>query len=246
MADENVVKPYFLRIRDWKVRNMVMMYLEAREKFMSSRRFPFRDISVSYERLREISDILFGLKEDYHLIFKRALDPEKGKYEKSHKITPDEVEAEFMNNIGLLFHKVMVTRELKYSMEHYVEDSRDFQRSKDNLQYQQEKIAELFEHGIEIIRNLLRRYKDNILMLSYLIEEPSKIRRHFGRDAFSLLHEYLDDQGLDEVCFKIGKYFLKNGWQEKASKMFKETLKHNPQHVNARRELSRVASLASI
>lgn len=247
MSNENGVKSYFLRIRDWKVRNMVMMYLEAREKFMASRprRSVFKGASVSYDRLKAVSDLLFEVKEDHHLIFKRVLDPEKGKFEKSHKITPDDVEAEFMNNIGLLFHKLMVTRELKYYMENYVEDYRDLQRSNDNLQYHLEKIEELFVHGVEILRNLLSRYKDNILLISYMIEEQSKIRRHFDRDVFSLLREYWDGQGMDEVYFVIGKYCVKNGWREKAAKILKEALKLNPQHGDVQAELLKLSNPVS-
>ncbi|MFQ6113942.1 MAG: hypothetical protein ACE5NG_07605, partial [bacterium] len=71
-----------------------------------------------------------------------------------------------MKNIGLLFHKVMVVRELKYSMEHYVEASEAFQKSKEDLQFHLKKIDSLFDEGIEILKDLVGRYRDNILLLT--------------------------------------------------------------------------------
>lgn len=240
MAEEKSVKPYFLRVRNWKIRNMVMMYLEARERFLTCRRTFRKDFSLSFETLKEMSDILFEIKENHHLIFKRVIDPEKGKFEKSFKITPDEVETEFMNNIGLLFHKIMVTRELKYLMDHYVEDSAAFQRSSENLQYHILRIDELFTRGIEIIKSLLGRYKTNILLLTYLLDDPARVKRHFGQDVEELLEQFVDGRGLDEVYYSVGKYYLENGWPDKAKKVLKEVQKRNPQHELALAALAKL------
>jgi hypothetical protein len=240
MSAANGVKPYFQRVRNWKVRNMVMRYLDARERFMACRRIFRKDLSLSFEKLKEISDILFEIKEDHHLVFKRLSNPEKNKYEKSHKITPDEIETEFMNNIGLLFHKVMVTRELKYLMDHYVEESEAFQRSSDNLQYHLHRMDELFTRGIEIIKSLLARYKDNILLLTSLLEEPLRIKRHFGQGVAEFLEQFVDGRGLDEVYFLVGKYYSENGWPEKARHMFTLALKRNPSHPQAQTELMKL------
>ncbi|HEX9654187.1 MAG TPA: hypothetical protein VGA99_10790 [bacterium] len=234
------VKPYFLRVRDWKIRNIVMMYFEARERFMSCRRIFRKDLSLSFEKLKEISDILFEIKEAHHLIFKRVIDPEKGRYDKSRKISPDEIETEFMNNIGLLFHKIMVTRELKYLMDHYVEDIEAFQRNNENLQYNLNRIDELFIRGIEIIKSLLGRYKNNILLLTYLLEDPARIKKHLGQDVIDLLDKFVDGRGLDEVYYSVGKYYSENGWTDKARKMLKEAVRRNPRHPHASAALTKL------
>jgi hypothetical protein len=241
-SESNSVKPYFIRVRNWKIRNMVMMYMDAHDQFKTCRRMLRKNLSLSFEKLKDISDILFTIKEDHHLIFKRLVDPEKGKYEKSHKIMPNEIETEFMNNIGLLFHKVMVTRELKYLMENYVEDSEAFHRSSENLQYHLNRIDELFARGTEIIKTLLKRYNDNILLLSSLLEDPLRVKKHFGMDVNALLAEFADGRGVDDLYFQVGKYCSDNGWQDKAQKMLRETLARNPAHSKARSELEKLGS----
>ncbi|MFQ5603929.1 MAG: tetratricopeptide repeat protein [bacterium] len=238
MAENNDVRPYLKRIKNWKIRNMVMMYLEAREKFNIYRRLLRKGVFISFEKMREISDILFEIKEDHHLLFKRLIDPKKNKYEKAFKFTPDEIETEFMNNIGLLFHKVMATRELKYVMEHYVEESNTFHRTKDNLQYHLDLIDELFNDGIKILKDLICRYKDNILLLTLLLEDPKRTRKHFGEEIMGMLNRFVEGKGLDELYNSVGKFYLDNGWHEKAIKMFHEVVKNNPNHAFARKQLT--------
>ena len=145
---------------------------------------------------------------------------------------------EFMNNIGLLFHKVMVTRELKYLLEHYVEESDAFQQTGENLQYHLKKIDSLFDEGIEILKSLVLQYKDNTLLLSLLLDDPERTKRHFGKNASDLIEQFVDGKGLHEVYFSVGRYYAENGWNEKAEKMFEETLKRNPKHRLAKKELN--------
>ncbi len=238
MSEGHGVKPYLARIKDWKTKNMVMLYLEARELFIAYRRRLRKGVSLSFEGMREICDILYEIKEDHHLIFKRLIDPKKHKFEKEQKFTPSEVETEFMNNIGLLFHKVMVTRELKYLLEHYVEESDAFQQTGESLQYHINKIDSLFDEGIEILKSLVLQYKDNTLLLSLLLDDPERTKRHFGKNASDLIEQFVDGKGLHEVYFSVGRYYAENGWNEKAEKMFEETLKRNPKHRLAKKELN--------
>lgn len=238
MPENNDVKPYLIQIKNWKIRNMVMLYLEAREKFKNYRRMIRSGVFISFERMREICDILFEIKEDYHLLFKRLLDPRKMKFEKTNKFKPDEVETQFMNNIGLLFHKVMVARELKYLMEHYVEESETFQKSKEDLQFHLRKIDSLFDEGIEILKTLVGQYKDNILLLTLLLEDPTRTKKHFGQNAFEILEQFVEGKGLDEVYYSVGKFYAESGWTDKAKEMLQEALKRNPKHQNAMQQLN--------
>lgn len=237
MSNTEEVKPYLRRIKDWKIRNMVMLYLEAREQFLACRKMLKKDFFLSFGKMREICDILYEIKEDHHLIFKRLVDPQKNRFEQAHKFMPNKIETEFMNNIGLLFHKVMVTRELKYVMEHYVEESDAFQKTKDNLQDQLNKIDELFDEGIEILKSLIARYKNNILLLTLLLENAARTKRHFGQNVAEILDPFTGGKGLDEVYYSVGKFYAANGWNAKATKMLKEALKRNPRHKDAKTRL---------
>jgi len=240
MPGNHDVKPYFLQIRNWKIRNMVLLYWEAREMFLASRRLLRKDVFLRFDKMKELSDILFEIKEEHHLIFKRLVDLQKKKFEKSRKIMPDEIETEFMNNIGLLFHKIMVMRELKYLRDHYVEENDAFQKSEESLLYNLNKIEELFERGIEILKSLISRHKDNILLLTLLLEDPDRTKRHFGQDLNDMLEQFVDGRGLDEVYYSVGKFYAENGWNDKAKKMLKEAMKRNPGHQNAKAELAKI------
>jgi len=233
MPNKTEAKPYLGRVKNWKIRNIVMLYLEAREAFKNYRRSSRRGDFLSFDKLREICEILFEIKEDHHLVYKRLIGPQKNKFEKGHKIVPNEIETEFMNNIGLLFHKVMVARELKYVMEHYVEKSDTFQKNEESLQTQLEKIDVLFEEGIDVLISLIKENRDNILLLTLLLEDPKRTKKHFGKHTRGIIERFGDGEGLAEVYFNVGKYYADSGWSKKAKRMFESALKENSHHKNA-------------
>lgn len=238
---ENDVKPYLKRAKNWKIRNMVMLYLEAREKFRHYQRSSKRGDMLSFDKLREICDILFEIKEEHHLVYKKLVDPQKNKFEKGHKFMPDQVETEFMNNIGLLFHKVMVARELKYVMEHYMEKSDTFQKNEESLQTHLNKIGALFDEGIEILTALIKQNRDNILLLTLLLEDAAHTKKHFGKNAGEIIEQFGRGKGLGEVYYSVGKYYVDCGWTDKAKKMFKAAVHEDAAHKRARASLRKLA-----
>lgn len=233
MPKLSAVKPYLVRIKKWKIRNMVMLYLEAREQFKTYRRSLKSGVELSFEKLREVSAILFEIKEDHHLLYKRVIDSKQEKFEHTHKFTPNKVEIEFMNNIGLLFHKVMVARELKYVMEHYVEESETFQKNRENLKTHITKIDELFDEGIEILKLLIEQNHDNILLLTLLLENQDKTKKHFGETAVRIIEQFGNSNKLGDIYYNVGQYYVDCGRAERAKKMFKWALQKNAGHKNA-------------
>lgn len=232
------VKPYVRRVKDWKVRNMIMLYLEARDSFLNNRRLPGRRSRRPFDRMREICDTLFQVKEDHHLLYRRIVDPKKKKFAEENKYTPDDIELDFMNNIGLLFHKMLVARELQYVLEHYLEESDTFRRTNESLENQLAAIEMLFDDGIRILKELIRRHKDNTLLLTLLLENPDLVKRHFGANARTIIEEFMTNGGLDDIYVSVGGFYLKCGRKENAIKMFKAALKHNVNHAQARSLLS--------
>jgi len=233
MFNKTEIKPYLARVKNWKTRNIVMLYLEARGEFKNYRRSSRGGNFLSFDKLREICEVLFEIKEEHHLVYKRLIDPQKNKFEKGHKIMPGEIETKFMNNIGLLFHKVMAARELKYVMEHYVEEGDTFQKNKESLRTQLEKIDALFEEGIDVLTSLIKENRDNILLLTLLLEDPKRTKKHFGKNAMGIIEQFGDGEGLAEVYFNVGKYYADSGWSTKAKRMFESALKENSDHKSA-------------
>ncbi len=238
MSRQKDVKPYLHRVKNWKVRNMVMLYLQARDLFRKYNHLFRRGKFISFGGMRELCDMLYQIKEDHHLLYKRLLDPKKNKFEKSKKFLPDDIEMDFMNNVGLLFHKVMVARELKYLMEHYVEESDSYQKNSDNLRNQLDIIATLFDDGVEILRLFVARNHDNILLLTLLIENADMTSRHFGGSAVQMIEQFGDGKGLADIYCSVGDYYTDCGRKDAAKRMFKTALKKNSNHVIAKRQLT--------
>ena len=230
MPEKFEAKPYLHRIKHWKIRNMVMLYLEAREQFKNYRRSLKKDSNLSFEKLKNISDILFEIKEDHHLLYKRVLNPRKKKFEKAQKFTPDDVETEFMNNIGLLFHKVMAAREIKYIMEHYVEESETFQKNLEDLNFHLNRIENLFDQGIKTLKQLISRNRDNILLLTYFLENRELTQKCFGNEISELFKVFANNKDVSEVYYLAARFYFQNGWKDRAQTALKELLKNNPEH----------------
>jgi len=240
MTKQPQVRPYFKRIKDWKTRNMIMLYLEARDNFLTQSEKGPEGISISFDCLRKLCDMFYEIKEDHHLLYKKLLDPRKKKFEKAKKFVPGAIDIRFMNNIGLLFHKLMVARELKYQTDHYAEKDDIFHRNEENLKIHLNNIAALFEEGIEIVKALIVNNRGNVLLLTLLLENVELTRNQLGEEARSVIQQFAVDHNLDDVYFSVGSFYLSQGRPERAKKMFESALHENARHEKARLQLSRL------
>ncbi|MFQ5677008.1 MAG: tol-pal system YbgF family protein, partial [bacterium] len=157
------------------------------------------------------------------------------------KLMPSQVETKFMNNIGLLFHKVMVTRELKYVMEYYVEKNDTADNNEESMHWHLKRIDALFDDGIDILTSMILENHDNILLLTLFLEDTANAKRHFGENFRKIIQNFTGQKGLAEVYYKVGTYYMECGWNQKAKKMFKTALKENPAH---KRSMARLRSLS--
>jgi len=245
MTKKSEVRPYFKRIKDWKTRNMIMLYLEARDIFLTQGKRGPEGISISFDCLRKLCNMFYEIKEDHHLLYKRLLDPRKKKFEKADKFVPNEIDIRFMNNIGLLFHKLMVARELKYQTKHYAQKDTIFRRNEENLRIHLNNIAALFEEGIEIVKALILNNRGNVLLLTLLLENVELTRNQLGDEARSVIQQFAADHSLDDVYFSVGSYYLSCGRPERAKKMFESALHENAGHTQAKRQLSKLSTLVA-
>ena len=244
MENDRQVKPYFKRIKNWKVQNMVMGYLEARDRFKHPKEqriegSPLQESTrISFEEMCEISNILYDLKENQHLIYRRLVDPQKEIFDDSHKFHPDQTTTDFLNNVGLLFHKVMVARELNYLLVHYVEHTAVCQENMVNLEALLAEIDELFDEGVAILERYIHCNTENPLLLTLLLQKGEMVKKHFGARAEKLLLNFCSDQSMDEIYYKAGQYYAENGRIDQAAQMLRAALKRNENHNAARVLLS--------
>ncbi|NIA30639.1 MAG: hypothetical protein GWP06_12100 [Actinobacteria bacterium] len=217
----------------WIIRKALSDYLRAKNMFDNMDREISTGRDVSFDYLKKLSDILYTIKEDLYLIFKRVIDPPERKFEKAAKITPNDNEIEFINNAGLLFHKATVARELKYVMEYYATDSKDYKHTKDSLDTYWIRIRELFDDGIEMIKHLLVEYSKNIIVLDFLLEKERYVTEALGESLDTLLQRIEGKEQFDDAYVRVGKYCLESGWRDRAKKYLGEALKINPKNVEA-------------
>ncbi|MBN2093463.1 hypothetical protein JW964_27815 [candidate division KSB1 bacterium] len=227
------ISPYIQGIRDWKVRDIIESYLKSLQIFKFFN-YEFRNgRMLSYKDLRKISEHLWDAKEGNYLIFKRITNPKKHKFEKAPKFIPNEDEIAFMNNVGLLFHRVMVARELKYILEFYENDSELFQESKHELTIVLRRILKLFEQGIELLKKVLKYQTNNIPLLTYFLENKSEVEMVLGSDLSQILEPILGEQKIEQAYFRVGSFYYDSGWIEQANSMMEKVLQVNPSHPGA-------------
>ncbi|MEE4310612.1 MAG: hypothetical protein V2J62_01975 [candidate division KSB1 bacterium] len=233
-----MVSRYIQDIRDWKIREMVTGFLES--KFMFEKSIA-AEKDISFSILKKLCDMLFEIKENHHLIFRKIVDPKKRTFEIAQKFTPNEEQINFMNTVGLLFHKVMVARELKYVMDYYQEDSTDYQETKASLSRNLDRIRVLFDEGIHVLLSMLKSHIDNIHLISYFLENANFCSELFNMDLESLIKIISKKDGLESAYLLAAQFYSENGWLEKAEVMCKKALAVNPQNTVAR---SLLASLS--
>lgn len=216
------VSYYIATIKDWMIRSLIERYLRARELFLRYSRNFHSGTLMPFENIMEISDALFQIKEDNYLIFRRLLDPKRRTFEDAPKLTPTEAEIRFMNNVGLLFHKVMVARELKYVLEHYPARTEDYDETLASLEYHLQRIEELFEEGLEIIREMIANYRDNAVLLMFFVENRERIEEIFGLPLAEFLKPMVNGSTEHEAAFRVAEYYLESGWLERAKRLLAE------------------------
>ena len=223
--------------KPWIIRKVLADYLRAKNMFSNIDRESNHGRIVSFESLKKLSELFFDIKEDLHLVFKRIVDPLTGQFEKALKYTPNRDETEFVNNVGLLFHKAMVAREVKYVMEHYGSDSEDYSESKAALDNYLRRIRTLFEEGILLIKKLLVEYANNVVVLSYLLENDHYLEETLGEDIQQLCQQIVGVNQVDAAYIRVGMYCIESGWRDRARKILSDAIKLNPHNKEARKLL---------
>ena len=227
------ISPYIVSIKDRKIRQIISQYLEAYGMFKEYNKLFHEGVMMSFSNLRKVHDMLWEMKEDFHIIYNRVLNPKKKIFEQANKFTPSESEIKFMNNIGLLFHKVMVARELKYVLDYYEEDSEGYQDTHASLQRNLDRINLLFDQGVELLLPMLENYQNNIQLITYFLENKKKCESILNLDLEVLIETLSRGRNMEDIYMDAVHYYQNSGWINKAEQVLRELLKINPSHEKA-------------
>lgn len=227
------ISPYIAGIKDRKIRQIISRYLDAYGSFKDYNKSFHEGVIMSFSNLRKVQDILWDIKEDFHLIYKRILNPRKKIFEQVSKFTPSESEIKVMNNVGLLFHKVMVARELKYVLDYYEEDSSSYQETRASLERNLDRINSLFDQGIKLFVQILENYQNNIQLITYILENKEKCESLLNKSTRELLEILSRGRDIEDIYMDAVHYYQNSGWTDKAEEVLRELLKINPSHEKA-------------
>jgi hypothetical protein len=232
------VSDYLLGIKDWMVRKMAANYIVACEHYNTTYAKAKPKIDFPFQKLDELCDILFEIKEDHHIVFKRVVGPEKIKKEDKHKIDPAQPEINFIANVGRLFHKMLVARELKYLHNHYDPLKNGASSAATELDVQLKELDNLFKHGVEVLVELMQLHSSNVLLLALIVENFNTLRKSIGMTGSELLKKVTGQNNPEATYYLTGKYYMEGGWFDRAGNMFKKILRSNPKHIEARQALN--------
>ena len=210
------VSPYLEQIRDWKIQQIVAAYLKSYELFLGLWKQYCKNKKTSFADWCRLCDLLFEAKEDNNLLFYRENGPVDEKERLPGKYVPTIIEAALMNNIGLLFHKAMVMRELQYVQDQYVEESSEFQQNQIEIEHIFKQMEKLHTDGSGFLLTILRDNGDNMPLLSFFIEKKAVIERLYGMFLHKIFESHFGPQWLEKTYGAVNRYFEASGWHERA------------------------------
>lgn len=232
MLDQTNHRTYLAAIKPWKIRNMVEVYLSAWQLFHKYHRTRSSErYTLSFETLNKISDMLYEVKEEHHLLFRR---PERvlARHEQ-HKLVPSYSETTFSDHVGLLFHKAMVAKELRYILERYAHDERNWAVHFKELQENLERMETLFMEGLELVGSLVRNEPDNVLLLAFLIEQRRGVAKCFGIRPNEVLSALATHAKPEQIYCAVARYYCDSGWYERAKEVLRKALDKNKNDAKA-------------
>jgi hypothetical protein len=74
----------------------------------------------------------------------------------------------------------------------------------------------LFDEGRKIIRALLRSQRENVVLLSWFMENRDNVVITFGESIETLLTDCFGFNDVADAYRKVGEYFLASGWGDRA------------------------------
>ena len=184
---------------------------------------------------------LWNLKEQSHRLFRNT----------HHKCSL--YEHLFDWTMGSIFHEAMKVKENTYQVESYkpllemeVKNSEKnpalsdiiseyfslIEKANIDLKQELERVHELFSKAVFHLREIIIYYKDNILLIRFLIDNKKKFEKIFGKDSLADLFEQMFPKGIHdaylraaESCFTSGRFLEAETYLKKAVVQDKKSTK---------------------
>ncbi len=230
---------YVRKCKSWTIKSVLANYFKALNLYAEINHQYHAGKDIKFATLKQLSDILFSAKEGLHLIYKRLSDPRKNEFEKTEKYTPTRAEMNFINNVGISFHKAMVARELKYMMEYYETGANeDYFELESSFHSNIARLGDLFSKASHLLEEFLIAFQDDPVILSYFLENERYIEITLGEEISSLLKHLASNGAAEKSYIKVAKYFIESGWPERAKRILYEALQINPANPEAKTLIS--------
>jgi len=229
------------RERERKIVTIVYSFLHAIRIFRQMEN-GYKAGSLKFSDLANFVDdrgqsFLFTLKTACHDLFRQNIS------------SPTERERIFDLTVGSIFHLAMKLREDLYQLEFYGPEYRElrekkplnpaqealvskfkevFSRAKDSLKEGMEEVALLLEDSFLQLKDLLEEYRENGLLLRFLLEEKKLVEDTLGEKGVERIFRFLYGRDESEPYRLAGESYFQSGFYSQAIRAFSRALEKNP------------------
>jgi hypothetical protein len=230
--------------KNWIILEIVRDYLYSHIRFQfiyekyRAQTLSFDDIE-GFATDKDPTLPLFNLKESCHMLFRYQGDEQSSDEEKLLDLA-----------IGSIFHEAMKLRENLYQLKVYKPRYLQIQNSRQASEYEktllqefmkigaktEKQLAEsmmeikrLFQDTLEQLAHLLPRYKDNSVLIKFLLHNKDLLQQAFGRRRGLKIIADMFPGGLSEAYDVEGRSFLESEHYDLAAEFFSQALKYRIQ-----------------
>lgn len=230
-----------------------LFFEELYDRYEKSGRVSFQKLEV-WIGTETNKGSLWNLKDSAHLLFRN--DASKSLFH----------ERVFDWTLGSIFHESMKLKEDIYLLEVYQKEGKVFTdnlnvpddvdtrelleeykmiitRAEESAKEEVDNIGYLFTRGMEQLQKLIVRFKEDGLLIRFLIENESLYELIYGQGSFKELCEAMYDRGLEDAYLRAGRNYREGGWYDEASTILKRALALNPHNEDIRNENNQIEQI---
>jgi hypothetical protein len=230
--------------KNWIILEIVRDYLYSHIRFRSIYK-KYKTQTLNFDDIGEfVTDKdptipLFNLKESCHMLFRYQGEEQSSDEEKLLDLA-----------IGSIFHEAMKLRENLYQLKVYKPRYLQIQSSQQASDYEKTLLQEfvkigvktekrlgesmveikrLFQDTLKQLAHLLPRYKDNAVLIKFLLRNKELLQQAFGRRRGLKIIADMFPGGLGEAYEVEGRSFLTSEHYDLAAEFFGQALKYKTQ-----------------